>query len=102
MAWQAEPQGRVLARRMPRSNVNELLPDLSNPGKSGRCTGKSARSPIAEALLRHHTGGQAEVASAGSRPKPHLHPKAVRTLLDGFGINLGGQRPRHVDTMSAV
>src|SRR6266545_5605075 len=40
------------------------------------CTGNSARSPIAEALLRHHTGGQVEVASAGSRPKPRLHTNA--------------------------
>ncbi|MCP9947578.1 metalloregulator ArsR/SmtB family transcription factor [Actinomadura madurae] len=32
------------------------------------CTGNSARSPIAEALLRHHTAGGVTVASAGSRP----------------------------------
>lgn len=64
------------------------------------CTGNSARSPIAEALLRHRTGGQVEVASAGSRPKPRLHPNAVRALHDEFGIDITGQRPRHLDTVT--
>ena len=64
------------------------------------CTGNSARSPIAEALLRHRTGGQVEVASAGSRPKPRLHPNAVRVLHDEFGIDITGQRPRHLDTLT--
>ncbi|GAA3338116.1 hypothetical protein GCM10020358_17000 [Amorphoplanes nipponensis] len=44
------------------------------------CTGNSARSPIAEALLRLRTGGRIEVASAGSRPRPGMHPDAVRVL----------------------
>jgi ArsR family transcriptional regulator, arsenate/arsenite/antimonite-responsive transcriptional repressor / arsenate reductase (thioredoxin) len=64
------------------------------------CTGNSARSPIAEALLRHRTGGQVEVASAGSRPNPCLHPNAVRVLHDEFGIDITGQRPRHLDALS--
>lgn len=64
------------------------------------CTGNSARSPIAEALLRHRTGGQVEVASAGSRPKPRLHPNAIRVLRDEFGIDVTGQRPRHVETVT--
>src|ERR1700754_201496 len=38
------------------------------------CTGNSARSPIAEALLRHHTASHLAVTSAGSRPRPRLHP----------------------------
>src|SRR5215470_2630299 len=42
------------------------------------CTGNSARSPVAEALLRQRSG-LAEVTSAGSRPKP-LHPHTVRVL----------------------
>ena len=63
------------------------------------CTGNSARSPIAEARLRHRTGGEVEVASAGSRPRPCLLPDAVRVLHDEFGIDVGGQRPRHLDTV---
>ncbi|NJC73645.1 ArsR family transcriptional regulator [Planosporangium thailandense] len=64
------------------------------------CTGNSARSPIAEALLRHRANGQVEVASAGSRPKPHLHPNAIRVLNDEFSLDITAQRPRHWDTMT--
>src|SRR3954463_10672548 len=46
------------------------------------CTGNSARSPIAEALLRHHAAGHVTVTSAGNRPKRHLHPNAVRVLRE--------------------
>ncbi|MDT7799056.1 MAG: ArsR family transcriptional regulator, arsenate/arsenite/antimonite-responsive transcriptional [Actinomycetota bacterium] len=64
------------------------------------CTGNSARSPIAEALLRHRGEGRIEVTSAGSNPKPHLHPHAVRALREEFGIDVDGQRPRHLDTLA--
>ncbi|MFC5833287.1 ArsR family transcriptional regulator [Nonomuraea insulae] len=64
------------------------------------CTGNSARSPIAEALLRHRVGSRAEVTSAGSHPKPRLHPHAVRVLRRRYGIDLTGQRPRHLDMMT--
>lgn len=63
------------------------------------CTGNSARSPIAEALLRHHAGGQLDVASAGSRPKLRLHPSTIRVLREAFGIDIAGQSPRHLDTL---
>jgi protein-tyrosine-phosphatase len=63
------------------------------------CTGNSARSPIAEALLRHRAAGLVEVASAGSHPKQHLHPNAVRVLQAEYGIDLRSQRPMHLDTM---
>jgi len=58
------------------------------------CTGNSARSPIAEALMRHHAGDRVTVTSAGTRPKDTLHPDAVRVVGDEFGIDLAGQRPR--------
>jgi protein-tyrosine-phosphatase/DNA-binding transcriptional ArsR family regulator len=64
------------------------------------CTGNSARSPIAEALLRHHSTGHVTVVSAGSRPKPTLHPHTARVLRDTFGVDIGDQRPRHLDTVS--
>ncbi|MEU4541538.1 ArsR family transcriptional regulator [Streptosporangium sp. NPDC023825] len=64
------------------------------------CTGNSARSPIAEALLRHRGGGHLEVISAGSHPRPRLHPDAVRALREGHGIDLGDRRPRHLDTLT--
>ncbi|HEX2177023.1 MAG TPA: ArsR family transcriptional regulator [Nocardioidaceae bacterium] len=78
----------------------------SDRQRSGRiavlfvCTGNSARSPIAEALLRHHTADRVTVTSAGSRPKPRLHPNTLRVLDDQFGIDITGQRPRHLDTLA--
>ena len=64
------------------------------------CTGNSARSPVAEALLRHRTDGRVTVASAGTQPRAHLHPDAVRVLRERFGIDVAGQRPRHLDTLA--
>jgi protein-tyrosine-phosphatase/DNA-binding transcriptional ArsR family regulator len=64
------------------------------------CTGNSARSPIAEALLRRHTGGRATVTSAGSRPRPELHPHTVRVLREQFDIDVSGQLPRHLATVT--
>lgn len=64
------------------------------------CTGNSARSPVAEALLRHRTAGRVEAASAGTRPKPQLHPEAVRVLREGYGIDVAGQRTRAVHTLT--
>lgn len=66
------------------------------------CTGNSARSPIAEALLRHRTADRVFVTSAGSRPKPRLHPNTVRVLGEQFGIDISGQQPRQLDTLAAV
>jgi protein-tyrosine-phosphatase len=63
-------------------------------------TGHSARSPVAEALLRHHTAGRVTVASAGTRPKPRVDPAAARALRDAFGIDIAGRRPRSLDVMA--
>lgn len=64
------------------------------------CTGNSARSPIAEALLRQHTAGRLSVASAGSQPKPRLHPHTVRVLHEAYGLDLSRRRPRHLDQLA--
>jgi protein-tyrosine-phosphatase/DNA-binding transcriptional ArsR family regulator len=64
------------------------------------CTGNSARSPVAEALLRQRAGTHVEPVSAGIRPKNRLHPNAVRVLLEEFGIDIADQSPRHVDTVA--
>ena len=45
------------------------------------CTGNSARSQMAEALVEHRTGGAVATCSAGSHPKP-LHPDAVRVMAE--------------------
>jgi protein-tyrosine-phosphatase/DNA-binding transcriptional ArsR family regulator len=57
------------------------------------CTGNSARSPVAEALLRQQAP-QVEVASAGSHPKP-LHENTV-LLLREYGIELASRPPQHL------
>jgi ArsR family transcriptional regulator, arsenate/arsenite/antimonite-responsive transcriptional repressor / arsenate reductase (thioredoxin) len=59
------------------------------------CTGNSARSQIAEALVEPLAGGAVEAVSAGSRPKP-LHPNTV-CVMRGRGIDLSGRRSKHVD-----
>jgi protein-tyrosine-phosphatase/DNA-binding transcriptional ArsR family regulator len=59
------------------------------------CTGNSARSQMAEALLQHATNNRVEVFSAGSHPT-RLHPNAVR-VLRGYGIALTGRRAKHLD-----
>jgi ArsR family transcriptional regulator, arsenate/arsenite/antimonite-responsive transcriptional repressor / arsenate reductase (thioredoxin) len=64
------------------------------------CTGNSARSTIAEALLRHRTAGQVTAESAGSRPRPDLHPNTVRVLHEMFGIDIPGRRPQHLGALA--
>ncbi|MFX0577245.1 ArsR family transcriptional regulator [Nocardia nepalensis] len=63
------------------------------------CTGNSARSPMAEALLRHRIDG-IQVTSAGSRPAPRLHPNAVRVLRADYGIDLEPRQPRSLDAVA--
>ena len=58
------------------------------------CTGNSARSQIAEALLRHLSHGAIHVASAGSEPKTEIHPQAVAAVRNLFGLDMEGQRPK--------
>ena len=60
------------------------------------CTGNSVRSPMAEAFLRHHTGGRLVVGSAGVAPRDRLDPEAVRVLERRLGVDLTHVRPRHV------
>jgi protein-tyrosine-phosphatase/DNA-binding transcriptional ArsR family regulator len=58
------------------------------------CTGNSARSQIAEALVEHRSAGTVEARSAGSHPKP-LHPNAVRVMAER-GVDIAGRRSKSV------
>ena len=59
------------------------------------CTGNSARSQIAEALLRRRGGDAFEAHSAGSAPAG-LHPLTVRVLAED-GIDASDAESTHVD-----
>jgi arsenate reductase len=58
------------------------------------CTGNSARSQMAEGLLRHDAGNRFEVESAGTRPG-HVRPEAIAVMKE-LGIDIAGHRSKHV------
>lgn len=60
------------------------------------CTGNSARSQIAHALLTHLGGDRFEAASAGTDPAPRVNPGALAALAEA-GIPWRGEPPRSVD-----
>ncbi len=60
------------------------------------CTGNSARSQMAEAILNANGKGRFAAASAGSRPAAQVNPYALATLRE-FGIPWSGQPPRGLD-----
>ena len=64
------------------------------------CTGNSARSQMAEGLLRHDAGDRFEVASAGTRPGA-VRPEAVSVMRE-IGIDISAQRSKHVDEFRQV
>ena len=60
------------------------------------CTGNSARSQMAEGLLRHGAGGKFEVFSAGTQPKG-LHPRSVEVMQE-IGIDISQHSSKDVAT----
>jgi arsenate reductase (thioredoxin) len=53
------------------------------------CTGNSARSILAEAIMNNIGGGKFRAYSAGSTPKGAVHPQALN-LLGGMGFDVSG------------
>jgi arsenate reductase (thioredoxin) len=62
------------------------------------CTGNSARSQMAEGLLRHLAGDRFEVFSAGTSPS-QLRAEAI-AVMDEIGIDISGQHAKSVDEFS--
>ena len=58
------------------------------------CTGNSARSILAEFLMKKIAPHQFEVSSAGSNPKPAPHPLALATLRDHYQIDVSAARSK--------
>jgi protein-tyrosine-phosphatase len=59
------------------------------------CTGNSARSQMAEALIVHLSAGAVRARSAGSHPKP-VHLNAIRVMAER-GIDISGRRSKRLE-----
>jgi arsenate reductase len=59
------------------------------------CTGNSARSQMAEGLLRHDAAARFEVASAGVEPT-RVRPEAIEVMRE-IGIDISQHRSKSVD-----
>ncbi len=64
------------------------------------CTGNSARSQMAEGLLRHDAGSAFEVESAGTAPGV-VRPEAIAVMRE-IGIDISGHRSKPVDEFDGV
>ena len=64
------------------------------------CTGNSARSILAEAILNREGRGRFKAFSAGSHPKGEVHPMALKTL-DEMGFPTEGYRSKNWEEFAA-
>jgi arsenate reductase len=65
------------------------------------CTGNSARSQIAEAVVNHFLGDRWEAHSAGTAPVGFVHPLAVEVLAE-WGIAIASLRSKSVEELRGV
>lgn len=63
------------------------------------CTGNSARSQMAEGLLKHITQNKYEIDSAGIKPSI-VRPEAIKALAE-IGIDISKNRSKSVDEFAS-
>lgn len=63
------------------------------------CTGNSARSQMAEGLLKHITQNKYEINSAGTKPSI-VRPEAIKALAE-IGIDISNNRSKSVDEFAS-
>lgn len=66
------------------------------------CTGNSARSILAEYLLRRLAPRRFETHSAGAQPKGQVHPMALRILHDLYKIDASDARSKSWDELRGI
>ena len=75
------------------------MPNSQSPTTRRRalilCTGNSARSQMAEGLLRHLAGDHFEVHSAGTKPS-FVRPEAIAAMAE-IGIDLSGHSSKSAE-----
>lgn len=64
------------------------------------CTGNSARSQMAEGLLKHITQSRYEVCSAGTKPSV-VRPEAIEVLRE-IGVDISNNRSKSVDEFAGL
>ncbi|MGQ9549205.1 MAG: arsenate reductase/protein-tyrosine-phosphatase family protein [Roseiflexus sp.] len=77
------------------TDVEEETVRSAKPRVLFLCTHNSARSQMAEGLLRSFSHGAIEVFSAGSEPGS-IHPLAIETM-DTMQVDIRNQRSKHFD-----
>jgi arsenate reductase len=63
------------------------------------CTGNSARSQMAEAILRHLSKGSVHVESAGTKPQAEIHPMARIAVQKLLNVEMSGH-PKPVEQLA--
>jgi protein-tyrosine-phosphatase len=92
------------AERIRPGLVTSAPPSRPQRGRRSRqrvlflCTHNSARSQMAEGLLRAAAGDRLTVTSAGTAPT-RLHPLATEEMTRR-GVDISGQRPKHADALT--